>query len=96
MLTPRQAELLAYISAYLQRTGGVSPSFAEMSGALGFVSKSGVAALLDGLEERGFISRRSRRARAIEVLRPPYETVLLYRGQLWRYIPWSPAANEAA
>jgi SOS-response transcriptional repressor LexA len=66
-LTPRQRELLAYIS---ERE--LCPSFDEMRRALGYASKEGVGRILRALEERGYIRRLPNRARAIEVLqRPP-------------------------
>ena len=70
MLTRKQTDLLMYINQRLQEDG-VSPSFDEMRDALGLKSKSGIHRLIGGLEERGFIRRLARRARALEVLRLP-------------------------
>ncbi len=64
-LTPRQRELLAYLS---ERE--TPPSFDEMRCAIGVKHKSSVFHLLNGLEERGYVRRHKRRVRAIEVLRP--------------------------
>jgi SOS-response transcriptional repressor LexA len=64
--TPRQLELLRYLHGR-----PVCPTIAEIAEALGGIGKSSVAALLDGLEERGWIRRLHSRARAIEVLRAP-------------------------
>jgi SOS-response transcriptional repressor LexA len=64
-LTPRQRELLAYLS---ERE--LCPSYAEIGNALGIGHKSAVISLLNGLEERGYIRRLKNRARAIEVLHP--------------------------
>lgn len=70
MLTRKQHELLMFIDRHL-RTTGFSPSFEEMKEALKLRSKSGIHRLITALEERGFISRRAHRARALEVLRLP-------------------------
>lgn len=63
-LTRRQRDCLNYIEARYQ-TDGVPPSFQEMMEHLGLHSKSGVARIINALEERGAISRLKNRARAI-------------------------------
>lgn len=63
-LTPRQSEALAFIRAYAT-THVCSPSFDELTAALGLKSKSGIHRLLKGLEERGYIRRLKHRPRAI-------------------------------
>ena len=70
MLTRKQHELLSFIDRHLKETG-FSPSFDEMKDALSLRSKSGIHRLISALEERGFLSRRHHRARALEVLRLP-------------------------
>ncbi len=75
MLTEKQRELLLYIHKRLSEDG-VSPSFDEMKEALNLASKSGVHRLVSALEERGFIRRLARRARALEVLKQPNATAL--------------------
>ena len=70
MLTRKQHELLGYIDRHLKETG-FSPSFDEMKDALNLRSKSGIHRLISALEERGFLTRRHHRARALEVLRLP-------------------------
>ena len=70
MLTRKQHELLGFIDRHLRETG-FSPSFDEMKQALNLRSKSGIHRLISALEERGFLSRRHHRARALEVLRLP-------------------------
>lgn len=74
MLTRKQHELLLYIHRHLHQHG-VSPSFDEMKDALGLKSKSGIHRLISGLEERKFLRRLPHRARALEVLRLPDDTV---------------------
>lgn len=68
-LTHKQALLLDFIAFYQRENGGVSPSFEQMAEAVDLKSKSGVARLMDALEERGRIVRPPyRRARAIEIV----------------------------
>jgi repressor LexA len=59
-----------FIDRHLKATG-FSPSFEEMKEALHLKSKSGIHRLISALEERGFLSRRHNRARALEVMRLP-------------------------
>ncbi len=75
MLTRKQHELLGFIDRHLKQTG-FSPSFDEMKDALNLRSKSGIHRLISALEERGFLSRRHHRARALEVLRLPEQSAI--------------------
>ncbi len=70
MLTHKQHELLMFIHERVRETG-IPPSFDEMKDALDLHSKSGIHRLITGLEERGFLRRLEKRARAIEILRLP-------------------------
>lgn len=72
MLTRKQHELLTFIDKHLRETG-FSPSFEEMKEGLNLKSKSGIHRLISALEERGFLTRRHHRARALEVTRLPEE-----------------------
>ena len=74
MLTAKQRELLQFITVRLEENG-VSPSFEEMKDALDLKSKSGVHRLISALEERSFIRRLPNRARALEVIRQPEDSV---------------------
>ena len=76
MLTRKQHQLLGFIDRHLRETG-FSPSFDEMKDALDLRSKSGIHRLISALEERGFLSRRHHRARALEVLRLPEHAPLM-------------------
>lgn len=71
MLTCPQRRVLDFIVSYSAKTGGISPSYAEIMGGLGFSSKSGVSTHLKSLEERGFIRRLPGLNRAITILRQP-------------------------
>jgi len=74
MLTKKQSELLRFIHERLKEDG-VPPSFDEMKDALDLRSKSGIHRLIMALEERGFIRRLPNRARALEVLKMPDQSV---------------------
>ena len=63
MLTRKQYELLMFIHERVRETG-VPPSFDEMKDALDLKSKSGIHRLITALEERGFLRRMEKRARA--------------------------------
>jgi repressor LexA len=70
MLTRKQHELLMFIHERV-RESGVPPSFDEMKDALDLRSKSGIHRLVTALEERGFLKRLEKRARALEIVRLP-------------------------
>jgi repressor LexA len=70
MLTSKQYELLMFIHERVRETG-VPPSFDEMKDALDLRSKSGIHRLITALEERGFLRRLEKRARALEIVRLP-------------------------
>lgn len=70
MLTPKQHKLLIYIDSFIKETGHC-PSFEEMKEAVGLKSKSGIHALLNSLEERGFVRKLAHKARALEVIKLP-------------------------
>lgn len=80
MLTAKQRELLQFITVRLEESG-ISPSFEEMKEALDLRSKSGVHRLISALEERGFIRRLANRARALEVIRQPEDSVAAPRAR---------------
>lgn len=69
MLTPAMHKLLSYIQAYQAAHGGVAPTIAEMAEGLGVASTSHAHRVLVKLEQRGFVRRLPREARAIEVLK---------------------------
>jgi repressor LexA len=69
MLTAKQAQCLTAIEQALADRG-VAPSYDDLKQALGLASKSGVHRMITALEERGFIRRLPRRARAIEIIKP--------------------------
>ncbi len=70
MLTRKQYELLMFIHERV-RESGIPPSFDEMKDALNLKSKSGIHRLITALEERGFLRRMEKRARALEIMKLP-------------------------
>jgi len=70
MLTRKQYELLMFIHERV-RESGIPPSFDEMKDALDLKSKSGIHRLITALEERGFLRRMEKRARALEIMKLP-------------------------
>jgi repressor LexA len=70
MLTRKQYELLMFIHERVRETG-IPPSFDEMKDALDLKSKSGIHRLITALEERGFLRRMEKRARALEIIKLP-------------------------
>lgn len=70
MLTRKQYELLMFIHERVRETG-IPPSFDEMKDALDLRSKSGIHRLITALEERGFLRRMEKRARALEIVKLP-------------------------
>jgi repressor LexA len=69
MLTEKQKEMLFFVHDWIGAKGD-APTYDEIKDGLGR-SKTAVRWLLLGLEERGFIVRPERHARALRVLRLP-------------------------
>ena len=66
-LHDRPSELLKFISEF-QKANDYTPSFQEMTDALGLMSKSSIDRILKKLEELGKIRHLHNRARAIEIM----------------------------
>lgn len=78
-LTARQQQCLDFLRSY-HASNGTMPAFLEIGAHLGLTSKSSVARILCGLEQRGHIRRSPRMARAIEFCTPAtMQAVLLNR-----------------
>lgn len=67
-LTARQAEAKAFLIDYMDRNGGIAPSFDEITEGLGISSKSGVHRIMQSLIERGHVQTIPGRARAIRIV----------------------------
>ena len=66
-LTPRQNDVLVFITAYTDKTG-LSPTQREIAEALG-VTASWVGQLLFELRRKGFIRITSQRTRNIQIVK---------------------------
>lgn len=65
--TKRQRELLSFVDGFIQGHG-YGPSYREIMRALGYRSVSTVAVHIDGLISRGYLIKRDRSARSLEVI----------------------------
>src|SRR5574344_2793517 len=65
----KQKELLAFIDSFISGHG-YGPSYREVMRALDYKSVSTVAIHIDNLITKGFLRKRDRSARSLEVLRP--------------------------
>lgn len=65
----KQHELLEYIEAFI-KNNGYGPSYREIMRALDYKSVSTVAVHVDGLITRGYLIKRDRSARSLEVTSP--------------------------
>lgn len=66
----KQHELLEYIEAFI-KSNGYGPSYREIMRALDYKSVSTVAVHVDGLIKRGYLNKRDRSARSLEVVGAP-------------------------
>jgi SOS-response transcriptional repressor LexA len=70
-LTPRQAEVLAYLYETTRDTG-IQPSCAEVAARFGLANRTGVECHLAALERKGWLLRPGHgRGRAFVLLRKP-------------------------
>ncbi len=63
----RQRELLNFVDGFIQEYG-YGPSYREIMTALGYKSVSTVAIHIDGLITKGYLRKRDRSARSLEVI----------------------------
>jgi len=63
----RQRELLNFVDGFIQGHG-YGPSYREIMRALGYKSVSTVAVHIDGLMVKGYLRKRDRSARSLEVV----------------------------
>ena len=66
-LTEAQLRAFNFIARHIE-THGISPSVSEIAEALRLASKSGVCRLVDGLVERGYVTRLPNRARTLAIV----------------------------
>lgn len=65
--TRKQQELLQFVDGFI-REHGYGPSYREIMAGLGYKSVSTVAAHVDGLITKGFLSRQDNSPRSLEVV----------------------------
>lgn len=70
MLTKLQCRVLRYVMEVQEREG-YSPSYQEISDAMDLKSKGRVAFIVNGLIERGYLSKMEGKHRALRVRREP-------------------------
>lgn len=68
-LTPKQAECLDFLKAYIAQHGK-PPIFREIADGIGLKSKSDIFRLVAALKERGAIDFLPRRSRSISIIEP--------------------------
>ena len=66
-MTPtfRQMQVLAFVKVHLQATGGIAPTYQEIANGLGILSKGQAQRFVNGLVDRGFLTRLPNRARSL-------------------------------
>jgi repressor LexA len=69
-LTAMQAELLSYLRSR-ENGGQITPSYDEMSVAVGLATKSGIHRLIVALQARGYITRIPGASRSIQCTHRP-------------------------
>ncbi len=77
--TKRQKELLTFVDSFIQGHG-YGPSYREIMRALGYKSVSTVAVHIDGLMTKGYLRKRDRSARSLEVVTTHFDDAPVKRG----------------
>ena len=75
----RQRELLNFVDTFIQGHG-YGPSYREIMRALGYKSVSTVAVHIDGLMAKGYLRKRDRSARSLEVITTHLDDAVSKRG----------------
>ena len=75
----RQKELLNFVDGFIQGHG-YGPSYREIMRALGYKSVSTVAVHIDGLMVKGYLRKRDRSARSLEVITTHLDDAPLRKG----------------
>lgn len=75
----RQRELLNFVDTFIQGHG-YGPSYREIMRALGYKSVSTVAIHIDGLMAKGYLRKRDRSARSLEVVTTHFDDAPIRKG----------------
>lgn len=96
--TPRQQQCMDFIEKYQREHGGVSPSMAEISEAVGYGLRGHkVNWLIESMVAKGFLRRIPKRARALEVIhRKPMLAYFVFNDETKELEPWQRPAKQAA
>lgn len=70
--TKKQKELLDFVDSFIQQHG-YGPSYREIMNGLGYKSVSTVAIHINGLITKGYLRKRDRSARSLEVVSTQYK-----------------------
>ena len=70
--TKKQKELLNFVDSFVQGNG-YGPSYREIMRALGYKSVSTVAVHIDGLIAKGYLVKRTKSARSLEVVSTKFD-----------------------
>lgn len=70
--TKKQQELLSFVAGFIQ-ANGYGPSYREIMRSLGYKSVSTVATHIDGLIAKGYLRKRDKSARSLEVVNSKIE-----------------------
>jgi repressor LexA len=70
----KQQELLSFVDGFI-KGNGYGPSYREIMKALGYKSVSTVAIHIDGLIAKGYLARRDKSARSLEVVTLRHDAV---------------------
>lgn len=76
--TKRQRELLTFVDGFIQGHG-YGPSYREIMRALGYKSVSTVAIHIDGLIAKGYVRKRDKSARSLEVVTTHLDDAPIHR-----------------
>jgi len=74
-----QRELLNFVDGFIQGHG-YGPSYREIMRALGYKSVSTVAVHIDGLMAKGYLRKRERSARSLEVVTTHFNETPIQKG----------------
>lgn len=77
--TKKQRELLAFIDTFIQGNG-YGPSYREVMRSLGYKSVSTVAVHINGLIAKGYLRKRDKSARSLEVVTTHLDDASAHKG----------------
>ena len=76
-LTEKQQRVLDFIIRYKDEHAGLSPSYLEICDAFGWTSQKSAFDHIAALQKKGYIKKPFGKLRAITIIRPKLETVVI-------------------